>query len=410
MSKETNAKSQGMKTRKAKLLSQLGSSIFAEVAEWKRDAVAQGIDVIDLGIGSPDQAPSREVRVTLSQLVLQEDMYAYPALKTGLPFRTKAAEWMQHRFGVTLDPKTEICTIAGSQDGLAHLAMSTSERGSIAIVPDPGYPIYTASLALAGVEPYFMPLVEEHQYLPQLETIPQQIIDSASFLLLNYPNNPITAVANIEFYRELIAFAKKHDLLIVHDLAYSEMGYDGFMAPSIMQVEGAKDIAVEFHSLSKSFNMAGCRIGFMVGNADVVSALSELKSNIDYGVFDPIQEAGIVALEEAMYSSYFVRAGELYQRRRDAFITELDRAGWKVTPPKATMFVWAKLPTSHAGTVWNARQFAQALLATTGVVVIPGDAFGKQGVGYVRIALVEDELRLQEAAKRLGHFVRSYSG
>ncbi|MCR8657937.1 aminotransferase class I/II-fold pyridoxal phosphate-dependent enzyme [Paenibacillus endoradicis] len=396
-------------SRKAPLLSQLGSSIFSEVASWKREAVAQGIDVIDLGIGSPDRAPSLKVRQALSQFTLQEDMYAYPALKSGLPFREKAAEWMKHRFGVTLDATEEICTIAGSQDGLAHLAMAIAPRGSIAIVPDPGYPIYTASLALAGVEPYFIPLVEEHQYLPQLESIPQEVWDRASFILLNYPNNPITAVASLDFYESLIDFAKKHNVLVVHDLAYSEMGYDGFMAPSILQIDGAKDIAVEFHSLSKSFNMAGCRIGFMVGNADVVSALTELKSNIDYGVFDPVQEAGIVALDEAMYSDDFVRSGEVYQRRRDHFIRTLHEGGWGVTSPQATMFVWAKLPPLANGDFstesWSSRRFAKQLLADTGVVVIPGDAFGIQGEGYVRIALVENEERLVEAAIRLGQFI-----
>lgn len=397
---------------KAKLLSQLGSSIFQEVASWKRDAIATGIDVIDLGIGSPDQPPSMKVRQKLSELMLRDDMYAYPALKTGLPFRQKAAEWMKHRFGVSLDAQTEICTVAGSQDGLAHLAMSIAERGSIAILPDPGYPIYSASLALAGVQPYYIPLVEENDYLPMLESIPQEVLASASFLLLNYPNNPITAVANLEFYKTLVQFAKQHQLLIVHDLAYSEMGYDGFMAPSIMQVDGAMDIAVEFHSLSKSFNMAGCRIGFMVGNAEVVSALSELKSNIDYGVFDPIQEAGIIALEEAMHADDFVRAGEIYQRRRDVFVAELEQAGWKVAAPQATMFVWAKLPELKLGDQvnrsWSSRQFAQQLLAQCGVVVIPGDAFGMQGEGYVRIALVESETRLREAAVRLGSFVRKH--
>lgn len=399
-----------IKSRKTQLLSELGSSIFSEVSAWKREAVAQGIDVIDLGIGSPDRAPSLKVRQALSQFALQEDMYAYPALKSGLPFREKAAEWMKHRFGVALDAATEVCTIAGSQDGLAHLAMAIAPRGSIAIVPDPGYPIYTASLALAGVEPYFIPLVEEHQYLPQLETIPQEVWDRAAFILLNYPNNPITAVANLAFYESLITFAKQHNVLVVHDLAYSEMGYDGFMAPSILQIDGAKDIAVEFHSLSKSFNMAGCRIGFMVGNADAVGALTKLKANIDYGVFDPVQEAGIVALDEAMYSADFVRSGDVYQRRRDRFIKSLHEAGWQVTSPQATMFVWAKLPELANGdmtnTSWSSRRFAKQLLAETGVVVIPGDAFGTQGEGYVRIALVENEQRLVEAAIRLGSFIK----
>lgn len=391
-----------------KLLSQLGSSIFAEVAQWKREAVAAGVDVIDLGIGSPDRPPSLKVRQALAQAALRDDMYAYPALKSGLPFRTKAAEWMQHRFGVELDPQLEICTLAGSQDGLAHLAMAVAERGSLAIVPDPGYPIYTAALALADVEPYFMPLVEEHNYLPQLEAIPEEVWERTSFILLNYPNNPLTAVADTGFFEKLVRFAKQKQVLIVHDLAYSEMGYDGIKPPSIMQIAGAKEIAVEFHSLSKSFNMAGCRIGFMVGQQAAVAALSKLKANIDYGVFDPVQEAGIVALDEAMHDDSFVKAGEVYQRRRDVFIAALHEAGWAVAAPQATMFIWAKLP-QYAAQNWSSRLFAQRCLAETGVVVIPGDAFGKQGEGYVRIALVEDEVRLLEAAKRLGQFIASYA-
>lgn len=393
-----------------KLLSQLGSSIFAEVAEWKRQAVANGIDVIDLGIGSPDQPPSLKVRQALSEAVLREDMYAYPALKSGLPFREKAAEWMRHRFGVELDPALEICTLAGSQDGLAHLAMAIAERGSIALVPDPGYPIYSASLALAAVEPYYMPLVEEHHYLPQLEAVPDEVWQRTSFLLLNYPNNPITAVADLSFFEKLVAFAKQKQVLIVHDLAYSEMGYDGFQPPSILQVEGAKELAVEFHSLSKSFNMAGCRIGFMVGQQQAVAALSKLKANIDYGVFDPIQEAAIIALDEAMQDEHFVKASTVYQQRRDCFIARLHEAGWHADAPQATMFVWAKLPKLKNGDrpdgSWSSRMFAQRCLAETGVVVIPGDAFGAQGEGYVRIALVEGEGRLIEAATRLGQFVK----
>lgn len=398
------------KKRKANLLSQLGSSIFAEVASWKREALEKGEDVIDLGIGSPDQAPSLKVRQALSEAALRDDYYAYPALSLGLPFRTQAAFWMQHRFGVSINPLKEICTLLGSQDGLAHLAMAIAERGSIAIVPDPGYPIYTASLALAGVEPYFVPLLEENQYLPHLESIPAHILEKTSFILLNYPNNPITATANLAFFEKLVQFAQEHNIVIVHDLAYSEMGYDGYVAPSILQVEGAKQLAVEFHSLSKSFNMAGCRIGFLAGNEEIVQALTELKANIDYGVFQPIQEAGIVALQEAMYDEQFIPATELYQARRDSFISELAANGWLVDEPKATMFVWAKLPPlkAHNEQKWTSRKFAQQLLSETGVVVIPGDAFGKQGEGYVRIALVENQEKLQEAARRIGSFVQKY--
>ncbi|MHA6485290.1 aminotransferase class I/II-fold pyridoxal phosphate-dependent enzyme [Paenibacillus sp. strain BS8-2] len=399
---------------RAKRLSQLGSSIFAEVAAWKREAAANGMDMIDLGIGSPDQPPSLSIRNTLSGAALREDMYAYPATSSGMPFKEAAAEWMAHRFGVQVDPAAEIVTLMGSQDGLAHLAMAVCDPGDIAFVPDPGYPIYAASLALAGVEPVFLPLREENGYLPDLESISDERWDAASFILLNYPNNPLSAVADLEFFERLIAKARKHHVLVVHDLAYSEMGFDGLEPPSILQVPGALEQAVEFHSLSKSFNMAGCRIGFLVGNRDAVAALRELKGNIDYGVFDPVQEAGIVALRDAIHSGSLPevaapRAGTIYEHRRDLFIHAIREQGWEVEAPKATMFAWAKLPVlrDKEGNLLNSRSFSQQLLQDTGVVVIPGEAFGVEGEGYVRIAFVEDDDRLLEAAARIGAWLRS---
>ncbi|OUS78170.1 LL-diaminopimelate aminotransferase [Paenibacillus sp. MY03] len=397
---------------RAERLSQLGSSIFSEVAAWKREAAANGLDIIDLGIGSPDQPPAAAIRQSLANAALREDMYAYPATSSGLPFREAAAEWMHYRFGVQVNPAAEIVTLMGSQDGLAHLAMAVCDPGDAAFVPDPGYPIYAASLALAGVEPIFLPLREENNFLPDLDAIPETEWNRASFILLNYPNNPLSAVSNLDFFEKLIAKARKHDVLVVHDLAYSEMGFDGVLPPSILQVPGAIEQAVEFHSLSKSFNMAGCRIGFLAGNRDAVAALRELKGNIDYGVFDPVQEAGITALRTAMSSdreSYMPAASAIYERRRDVFVRALREAGWEVEAPKATMFVWAKLPKlmGNDGEVWNSRTISQEMLRVTGVVVIPGEAFGTEGEGYVRIALVENEDRLLEAAARIGVFIRS---
>lgn len=393
------------KSRRPQILNQLGSSIFTEVSDWKRAALEKGMDVIDLSIGSPDQPPSLKVRQALAEAVMDENQYAYPATSLGLPFRSQAALWMQFRFGVSINPLSEMVVLNGSQDGLAHLAMSIAERGSIALLPDPCYPIYAGSLALAGIEPYPIPLLEENNYLPQLEAIPVEILEKTSFMLLNYPNNPLTAVADLQFFEDVISFAKRHNIIVVHDLAYSEMAYDGEEPPSILQVEGAKEIAVELHSLSKSFNMAGCRIGFIVGNEEIISSLAKLKNNIDFGVFNPIQKAGIVALQEAMFDPQFKRAANVYQARRDAFIGALSKAGWEVIPPKATMFVWVKL-TSEIRQKWSSRQFTEQLLNATGVVVIPGDAFGEAGEGYIRIALVEDEVRLIEAAKRIGEYIK----
>jgi LL-diaminopimelate aminotransferase len=384
----------------SKRLSLLGSAIFSEMAQWKEEVRRQGIDVIDLGIGSPDQPPSERVMKAMERAVRKPENYGYPSSEGSRAFRETVARWYEHRFGIRLDAETEIVTLMGSQDGLAHLAMAVTDPGDTVLLPDPGYPIYAGSLVLAGVNPYFLPLKEENDFLPKLEEIPEEIARQAKFILLNYPSNPLSAVAPREFFEQLAAYARKYDLLIVHDMAYSEMAFDGFRPISILEIEGAKDIAVEFHSLSKSFNMAGCRIAFMVGQAEAVLALRILKSNIDYGVFLAVQEAGIAALEEDM--EHGETAAALYQSRRDIVIDGLAAAGWLIPPPKATMFIWARIPKG-----WTSRQISREILYKAGVVVIPGDAFGKEGEGFVRIALVQDEAKLREAVNRIAAFLQN---
>ncbi|ALS23491.1 aminotransferase class I/II-fold pyridoxal phosphate-dependent enzyme [Paenibacillus naphthalenovorans] len=390
-----------MKRLESKRLAELGSAIFSEVAQWKKEVAARGVDVIDLGIGSPDRPPSARVMQALADAVADPKLYGYPTSEGSPEFRRKVAQWYKHRFNVTLDPESEIVTLMGSQDGLAHLAMAVTDPGDTVLVPDPGYPIYGASLVLAGVQPCFMPLREKNGFLPKLEDIPEETAKKAKFMLLNYPSNPLSAVATLPFFERLVDYAKKHDLLIVQDLAYSEMAFDGFRPPSILEVEGAKDVAVEFHSLSKSFNMAGCRIAFMVGQSDTVRALRVLKSNIDYGVFLAVQQAGIAALEEDM-SPDRRSVAEIYEKRRDIVIDGLREAGWDIARPKATMFIWARIPDG-----WTSRQISREILYSAGVAVIPGDAFGKEGEGYVRIALVQEEERLIEAVRRIGHFLKT---
>lgn len=392
-----------MKRWESKRLAELGSAIFSEMAAWKKEVTARGVDVIDLGIGSPDRAPSARVMEALTRAVNDPGLYGYPTSEGSALFRQTVARWYAHRFGVALDPEDEIVTLMGSQDGLAHLAMAVTDPGDTVMVPDPGYPIYSASLVLAGVQPYYMPLRADNGFLPKLEDIPEEVARQAKFMLLNYPSNPLSAVADLAFFERLVEYAREHELLLVHDLAYSEMSFDGFKPPSILEVKGAKDIAVEFHSLSKSFNMAGCRIAFMVGQRDAVRALRVLKSNIDYGVFLAVQQAGIAALEEDMMpGSRSVAA--LYERRRDIVIEGLNEAGWSIPKPKATMFIWAPIPEG-----WTSRQISREMLYSAGVVVIPGDAFGKEGEGYVRIALVQEEGRLREAVRRIGQFLREAS-
>jgi LL-diaminopimelate aminotransferase len=389
-----------MGTFRSSRLDSLGSAIFAELAGWIREAEQRGLDIINLGIGSPDQPPGRHVIEALGQAVSDPRMYGYPSSAGSVEFRRTAARWMMHRFGVELDPEREVLTLMGSQDGLAHLALAVTEPGDLALLPDPGYPIYAAGLALAGVQPYVLPLREENGFLPRLEDVPREAADKAKLLLLNYPSNPLSAVADLDFFERALAFARRHNLLFVHDLAYSEMAFDGFRPPSVLQIPGAKDVAVEFHSLSKSFNMAGCRIAFVVGNPDAVGALRDLKANIDYGVFEAVQQAGIAALEEDMRGGS-PSVASLYERRRDVMAESLAANGWPVEKPKATMFMWAKIPPG-----WTSRQISREICLNTGVVVVPGDAFGSEGEGYVRIALVQEESRLREAAERIGNFLR----
>ncbi|NMO96800.1 aminotransferase class I/II-fold pyridoxal phosphate-dependent enzyme [Paenibacillus lemnae] len=388
-------------------LDRLGSSIFAEIAGWKQEALEHGKTLIDLSIGSPDQAPALEIREALSRMVLREDQYAYPSSQGTPAFRQAATAWLKHRFGVTADPDHEMLALMGSQDGLAHLAQAVCNPGDIVMVPDPGYPIYAGSLELAGVEPWLLPLREEHEFLPDFTEIPDDIWKRTKFMLVNFPGNPIAVQADITFFKNLIELAKKHGVLIVHDLAYSEMGFDDYRPISILQVPGALETAVEFHSFSKSFHMAGCRVGFLAGNREAVSALRDLKSNIDYGVFEPIQHAAIAALQRAMSCENKRGVAQMYERRRDVFVEALRTAGWSVPSPKATMFIWARLPeaSGQSSPCWNSKTFARELLIQTGVAVVPGDAFGSQGEGFVRMALVKDEETLAEAAARIGEFL-----
>ncbi|GIQ70974.1 aminotransferase class I/II-fold pyridoxal phosphate-dependent enzyme [Xylanibacillus composti] len=379
-------------------VARMGSAIFAEVAGWKAEAQALGRDLIDLGIGSPDLPPSPRVRDVLTSSISADDSYGYPLSKGNEQFRQTVCRWYAHRFGVQLDAEREALALMGSQDGLAHLPSAIADPGDIALLPDPGYPVYLAGVEMAGLHPYFMPLTESGDYLPNFESIPEDVAQKAKLMILNYPSNPLSAVAERAFFEEAVRYAERSGILIVHDAAYSEMAFDGFRPMSILEIPGAKEVAIEFHSLSKSFHMAGCRIGFAVGNAEAVHALQVLKANIDYGVFQPVQEAGIAALEEDMEGKPSVAAH--YQHRRDLFIDALAKEGWQLPKPKATMFVWARIPQG-----WTSRQISREMLLRTGVSVIPGDAFGKEGEGYVRMALVQSDDRLLEAAARIGKFM-----
>ncbi len=380
----------------AKRLSGLTSAIFTEMNRRKRIIQARGMEVIDLGIGSPDQPPSPLVMEALTRAVQNPDNYGYPTSEGSVRFRETTARWYRHRFGVELDPECEVLSLMGSQDGLAHLAQAWVNPGDVVLVPDPGYPIYFASVTLAGGEVYPLPLREENNFLPDLSNIPTEIKNRAKLMVLNYPNNPVAAIATEDFFAEVVAFATSNRMIVAHDLAYSELAFDGYRPPSFLETPGAKEIGVEFNSFSKSFNMAGCRIGYLVGNSEVIKSLAIIKSNIDYGVFLAVQEAAVAAMEHDIEHPEENGNGILYQTRRDVLLDGLREIGWNIPKPKATMFVWARVPSG-----WTSETFAFTLLEKAGVVVIPGNAFGVQGEGYVRIALVKSVDVLKDVITRI---------
>lgn len=387
-----------MRFTPAHRVAQLPAGIFAELAKRKRSAIAAGIDVIDLSIGSPDMPPPPVVTEALVSAVQDTTQYGYSITGT-LAFYEAVASFYRDRYSVELDPKEEILQVMGSQEGLSHLATALINRGDTVLVPDPGYPIYQASVQIAEGNLYPMVLREENGFLPNLDEIPQEIAENAKMMILNHPGNPVPSLATPEFFKKVIEFARKYNILVVHDFAYSELVFDGLRPVSFLSIEGAKEVGIEFNSLSKTFNLAGARIGYVAGNPEALAALSLLKSHVDYGIFFPIQHAATVALTSD-FAHLDVQV-ERYEARREALVDGLQKAGWEVSRPHATMFVWAKLPLG-----WTSSGFALALIERAGVAVTPGDAFGEHGEGYVRIALVQPADRLSEAADRIGKFLR----
>lgn len=378
-------------------LAHLGSSIFQEIELWKQEALAAGHELIDLGIGSPDQPPSERVVRALADAVQKPCNYRYPSSHGTPVLRQAIARWFAHKFGVALDVEREVLVLMGTQDGLAHLGLALADAGEAALVPDPGYPIYEANLTLAGVEAVHYPLTAANGYRPRWDGVPADKLKNARFAIINFPSNPLTATVDPSAFEEALAFCREHELLLVHDFAYSEMMYGTHKPRSLLEIPGGREHALEFHSFSKSFNMAGCRVGFVVGCTAAIDALRRLKANIDYGVFEAVQEAAVAALEEDMVRPN--HTARLYEERAQRFVNALRAFGWEVPTPEATMFVWAPIPTQ-----WPSRSFARELLLSTGVVVTPGDAFGLHGEGFVRIALVRPADRLVEAAARIGTF------
>lgn len=368
----------------------------AHIARRKREMLASGVDVIDLGAGDSDLPPPPEVITRAREAVGQPEFGGY-GYQLGAPgFRERIAQWMLERFGVSLDPATEILPLIGSKEGIAHLPLALLDPGDTTVIPDPAYPPYRGGTLLAGGEPWAVPLRPENDFLIPLDELPGPVVERLRILYLNYPNNPTAAVAPPSYLEDAVRFCRSAGSALLHDHAYSEFGFDGYQAPSILEVEGAKDVAIEFHSFSKTYNMTGWRLGWAAGSADLIAALTRLKTFMDTGAYMALQAAGMAALD--VWETWVPRNRDRFQSRRDAVVAGLQEAGFDAALPAATLYVWVPLPRG-----WDSdAAFAEAALEQQAVAVLPGSSMGEGGEGYFRIALTVSEERLAEAARRLG--------
>ncbi|MFT3907018.1 MAG: alanine transaminase [Steroidobacteraceae bacterium] len=377
--------------------------VFNITAELKLAARRRGEDIIDLSMGNPDGATPPHIVNKLIEVAQRPDTHGYSASR-GIPrLRRAIAHWYEKRFGAAIDPDTEAVVTIGSKEGLAHLMLATLDRGDTVLVPDPSYPIHIYGAVIAGADIRSVPLVPEVDFFAELERAIRGSYPKPKMMVLGFPSNPTAQCVELDFFERVIALARKHDILVVHDLAYADICYDGWKAPSIMQVPGAKDIAVEFFTLSKSYNMAGWRIGFMVGNAELCQALSRMKSYHDYGTFTPLQVAAIAALEGDQHCVGEIAAS--YQSRRDVLVKGLCEAGWPVETPRASMYVWAPIPERYRAL--GSLEFSRLLLEQARVSVSPGIGFGDYGDGHVRFALIENENRIRQAVRGIKAMLRT---
>ncbi|AFY50000.1 aspartate/tyrosine/aromatic aminotransferase [Nostoc sp. PCC 7524] len=379
----------------AKRLQKIPPYLFAEINRKREELVAQGIDIINMAVGDPDKPTPAHILQAMHEAIDDTANHNYPPYQGMQAFREAAVKWMERRFGVMgLNPNSEVISSIGSKEAIHNTFLAFVETGDYVLIPDPGYPVYRTATIFAGGEPFTMPLKAENNFLPDLNIIPEEVARQAKILWINYPNNPTGALATLEFFEELVAFCRQYDILLCHDHAYSEMAYDGYKPPSVLQIPGAKDVAIEFHSLSKSYNMTGWRIGFVVGNADGIKGLSQVKTNVDSGVFKAIQKAAIAAYatDETELQSLM----SVYQNRRDIVIQGLQALGWPIAPPKATLYIWVPVPPGYTSS-----EFANLLLDKCGIMVPPGNGYGASGEGHIRIALTIPDERLQEAMQRM---------
>ena len=383
-----------MRIEKAKRIVELPPYLFAAIDKKKGEMRKKGMDLIDFGIGDPDLPTPRPIIERLKKAAENPVHHRYPSYEGMIEFRKSVSRWFERRFGVPLDPETEVLSLIGSKEGIAHVPLAFVDPGDYVLVPSPGYPVYRVATLFAGGTPYFLPLKKENKFLPDLSQVPKNVAEKAKLLFINYPNNPTSAIAERSFYEEIVAFANRHQIIVCHDAAYSEMAFDGFRPPSFLEVDGAKEVGIEFHSLSKTFNMTGWRIGFAVGNAEIVAGLGKVKTNIDSGLFQAIQEAGIEALTH--FDTPLPEIIQIYERRRDVMVKGLREIGLQVEWPKATFYLWIEVPRG-----FTSSQFATLLIEQAGIVATPGNGFGDAGEGYIRMALTVDEARLKEAIERL---------
>jgi LL-diaminopimelate aminotransferase len=387
----------------AQRVQQLPPYLFAAISRMIEAKRAEGIDVISLGIGDPDLPTPEHILASLNEAAMNPANHRYPESE-GLPeLREAMARWYRTRHGVELDPASEVVVLIGSKEGIGHLPLCLIDPGDVSLITDPGYPVYEIATMFAGGESVRIPLREEDGWLPRLEDIDPAVAERARILWLNYPNNPTGAVADLAFFERAIAWAREHDIVIAHDLAYADVTYDGYVAPSILEVDGARDVAIEFNSLSKTFNMTGWRAAMAVGNAEVIDALTRVKSNLDSGLPQAIQQMAITALDDPRDS--ITSHNAIYQRRRDRAVEVLQQLGLRVESPKASLYVWARLPADEP----SSGEYAARLVNETGVVLTPGASYGEAGEGYVRLSLTIADDRLEEALNRLSRFARGES-
>ncbi|MBW2260259.1 MAG: LL-diaminopimelate aminotransferase [Deltaproteobacteria bacterium] len=379
---------------KSERLKRLPPYLFKEIDRQKEEVRAKGVDIIDLGVGDPDIPTPPHIIEALSKAAADPANHQYPSYTGMDDFNAAVARWYKRRFDVDLDYSTEVVTLIGSKEGIAHIPLAFIDTGDIALVASPGYPVYHIGTQFAGGEPYFMDLLKENGFLPDFESISPEVANKAKMMFINYPNNPTAAVADKGFFESVVAFAEKFNVIVCHDGAYSEMTFDGYEPPSFLEVDGAKSVGIEFHSLSKTYNMTGWLIGFAVGSSDVISGLGQIKSNIDSGAFQAVQIAGITALEGDQTCVDEMR--RTYQERRDILVDGLRAVGLSAEKPRATFYVWVEVPKGY-----TSAGLTSLLLTEAGIVTTPGNGFGSAGEGYIRMALTVDCDRMQEAVQRI---------